>query len=290
MNSSLKIPSPWSQLALFLCLMGGALILTSLVISVVWGIQAATASTGGVQKLIQTISTVLFIGLPAFFYARLTFTDRPLYYLGFRPALKWNFYLLGVLLLLFAFPLEGWLGVLNKQLPLPHWMIQEEQDKDRQVSAILQAKNSFDVVINLLVVAVIPGIFEEMCFRGVLQRICMAIFRNAWGGIILSAIIFSAFHLQFQGFLPRMFLGILLGAAYWYSGSLWTSILAHIFFNGIQVLAATWYPAVVNNDANPSIPASATLISLVIVVGLLAAMRRQSIQTRPSDPNFFEWH
>ena len=74
-----------------------------------------------------------------------------------------------------------------------------------------------------------------------------------------------------------MFLGILLGAAYWYSGSLWTPIIAHIFFNGIQVLAATWYPGTVAE--NPSVPAYSALISLVIVVGLLAYMRRESTVT-----------
>ena len=74
-----------------------------------------------------------------------------------------------------------------------------------------------------------------------------------------------------------MFLGILLGAMFWYSGSLWPPIIAHIFFNGIQVLAATWYPKVVTE--NPSVPVYSALISLVIVVGLLAYMRRQSTIT-----------
>jgi membrane protease YdiL (CAAX protease family) len=140
-------------------------------------------------------------------------------------------------------------------------------------------KNSFDILLNLLVVAVIPGIVEEMCFRGVLQRILIQLTKKPWLGIFIAAFIFSFLHFEFQGFLPRLFLGILLGAAYWYSGSLWTSILAHCFFNGIQVLALNWYPTAMNN-ANPSIPALAVLISGVIVVILLAVMRRQSIQTR----------
>ena len=74
-----------------------------------------------------------------------------------------------------------------------------------------------------------------------------------------------------------MFLGILLGAMFWYSGSLWTSIIAHIFFNGIQVLAATWYPKTVTE--NPSVPVYYALSSLLIVVGLLVQMRRMSEMT-----------
>jgi len=72
-----------------------------------------------------------------------------------------------------------------------------------------------------------------------------------------------------------MFLGILLGALYWYSGSLWTSILAHFFTNGIQVVAVTFYPKFVHED--PSVPIYAALISMAIVVGLLVIIRRRSV-------------
>ena len=74
-----------------------------------------------------------------------------------------------------------------------------------------------------------------------------------------------------------MFLGILLGAVCWYSGSLWASILAHFFFNGIQVMAAMFFPGMVSE--NPSIPLYTVLISMVIVVGLLYRLRRQSTVT-----------
>ncbi|GGB09439.1 hypothetical protein GCM10011511_36210 [Puia dinghuensis] len=235
-------------------------------------------------KLAQIANTVLLFGVPAFLYARLTFADHPLYNLGFRPAEKRNFYLLAILLLFFSFPLEGWLGIMNKRIALPHWMIQTETDTDRQLTAILEVKKPVDVLINLLVVAVIPAIFEEMFFRGVLQRILIQLIKRPWAGIIATAFIFSFLHFQFEGFLPRMFLGILLGAAFWYSGSLWTTILAHCFYNGIQVVALSYYPTTINNE-NPSIPGYATLISLVIVVGLLTAMRSQSRAAKNS-----KWH
>jgi membrane protease YdiL (CAAX protease family) len=272
-----KMPSPWAQLGLFLRLLGFAFIaLVALALLVDRLPKPLSYQT---LKMIQMADSILLFGIPAFFYARLTFPQRPMYELGFRPAEKSNFYLLGILLLLFSFPLEGWLGILNRQIPLPHWMVQSQESIDRQLTALLQVKNSFDILLNLLVVAVIPGIVEEMCFRGVLQRILIQLTKKPWLGIFIAAFIFSFLHFEFQGFLPRLFLGILLGAAYWYSGSLWTSILAHCFFNGIQVLALNWYPTAMNN-ANPSIPALAVLISGVIVVILLAVMRRQSIQTR----------
>lgn len=277
MSNNLKIISPWSQLALFLGLLGGSLILAGIAILAIPGYHIDRPMTAGTLKLIQTVSSMILFGLPAWLYARLTFRDRPLYHLGFRPAVRDSFYLAAICLLLLSFPLEGWLGMLNRQLALPHWMVRLEQENDKQVETLLQAGTSFDVFINLLVIAVIPAIFEEICFRGALQRIMIRICRSPWAGIIVTGIIFSAFHMQFEGFLPRMFLGILLGAAYWYSGSLWTAILAHACFNGVQVVIANYNPKTINE--NPTIPLYMVLISLVIVVSLLVYMRRRSTVT-----------
>jgi uncharacterized protein len=278
MDKNLKIPSPWSQLALFLVLIGGGLMLLAFIVGLIPGIpRDGIPRDPGTVKLEQVLMSLCLFGLPAFFYATLTFKDHPLSDFGFRPATKNMYYLLAPLLLLFAFPLEGWLGMLNQRLPLARWMISSENSRDQQIIDLLKIRHSYDLWINLLVVAILPGIFEEMCFRGALQRILINIFRNPWAGIVVTAFLFSAIHVQFAGFLPRMFLGILLGAAYWYSGSLWTTIIAHIFFNGIQVLASAWFPKIVTE--NPSVPVYSALISLVIVVGLLAYMRRQSTVT-----------
>jgi membrane protease YdiL (CAAX protease family) len=286
MPNNLKIPSPWSQLALFMGLLGGALILFLVVGGVIYHFAESLQNVPpgpaapddprmiGAKKLLQALSSIIVFGIPGYFYAKQTFRDRSLHHLGFRPAVRGNFYLLAILLLLVSLPLEGWLGELNKLVHLPEWMVKMQKDNDREVALFLHAATPFDLFINLLVVAVLPAFFEEICFRGALQRILIHIFKNPWAGIIVTGIFFSAFHMQFEGFLPRLFLGILLGAACWYSGSLWTSILAHLFYNGIQVVAVTYYPAMLNE--NPSIPLYTVLISMVIVVGLLQRMRKQS--------------
>jgi membrane protease YdiL (CAAX protease family) len=278
MDKNLKIPSPWSQLAVFFLLIGGGIMLLPLIAGLIPGFPMnGIPKDPGMQKLGQVVSSLCLFGLPALFFAIITFRDHPLSNFGFRPATKNIYYLLGFLLLLFAFPLEGWLGMLNQRLPLTPWMISTEKKLDQQIVDLITIRHSYDLAVNLVVIAVLPGVFEEMFFRGALQRILINIFRSPWAGIIVTGFLFSAIHVQFAGFLPRMFLGILLGAAYWYSGSLWTTIIAHIFFNGIQVLAAAWYPKIVTND--PSVPVYSALISLVIVVGLLTYMRRQSTVT-----------
>ena len=284
MQKNLKIPSLWSQLALFLMLYGvgwilaqiagGAILVARLGLHNLRDIDPSDPRITGTLKLIQALSTIFLFGVTAFVSAWRTFSDRPLYHLGFRPANKSNFYILAVLLLLFSIPFEGWLGQLNKGIPLTESMMRSEREADKQITAFLKAGSPLDVVINVFIMALLPAIFEEACFRGVLQRILIGLCRSPWVGIIITAILFSALHFQFEGFLPRMFLGALLGAIYWYSGSLWASILAHFFTNGIQVVAAMYYPRFITE--NPSVPVFTALISLVIVVGLLAVLRKQS--------------
>lgn len=275
MSNNLKIISPWSQLALFMGLFGGGLILANIVVLAIPGFHSNGSNTPAIAKLAQTLGSIVQFGIPALLFAQITFTGRPLYHLGFRPAVKNNLYIVAIALLLTAYPLVGWLGMLNKSIPLPHGAVALEQEIDRQIEMMLQGKSGIDMLVNLLVMAIIPGIVEEMCFRGVLQRILISICKNAWVGIIVASIVFSLLHFELQGFLPRVFLGILLGAAYWYSGSLWTTILAHACFNGIQVIVAMQSPQTVSG--NPSIPIFAVLISLILVVSLLVYMRKQSV-------------
>ena len=285
MKTNLKIPSPWSQLALFLVLLGAGWILAILVgggilvaklgiHEIHGGMDFTDPRLVGVLKAIQALSTVIIFGIPAFGYAWRTFRERPMQNLGFHPADKPLYYLLAILLLVACLPLEGWLGQLNKAIPLPGWMVKSEADADRQITAFLKADSPLEVINNIFIIALLPAIFEEACFRGALQRILIRLFKNPWTGIIFTAIFFSAFHFQFQGFLPRFLLGALLGAAYWYSGSLWVSILAHLFINGSQVVAVIYYPKFMNE--NPTVPLFTALISLAIVVGLLYIMHRQS--------------
>jgi membrane protease YdiL (CAAX protease family) len=288
MDKNLKIPSPWAQLGLLLGLGCGALVATSVITALVLLGKEGTAvlrqhidledpSFIGTLKILQAISTILLFGMPAYFYAKFTFRQRPLHYLGMRIPPKRGFYLLGVLLLFVSFPLEGWLGQINRAATLPHWAMKLEQDSDRQIMAFLKTDSAMGVLVNLVVIALLPAIFEELCFRGAFQRILIHCFRSPWAGIVVASFFFSAFHGQFQGFLPRMFLGMLLGALYWYSGSIWTSVLAHFFTNGIQVVAVTVYPDFASKD--PTVPPYAAIISAILVLALLYAIRRMSTVT-----------
>ncbi len=270
MRSYLRIYSPWSQLAILIMLLGGAFILTSIISFIVLFLKGVNLEaiknfdfgdpkTIGVLKLIQGISTITIFLLPALIFSVATFRFRQFYYLGFRQQNKASLYLVAIAIVFCSFPFVSWLGQLNEHIHLAKWMVDAEKDASKQMQAFLKVNNSSDVIINILLVALLPAICEEVFFRGCLQRVLIYAFKSPWAGIIVSAALFSAFHMQFEGFLPRMFLGILLGALFWYSNSLWPNIIAHFFYNGIQVIAVIFYPKMI--DENPSVPVYAALIS-----------------------------
>lgn len=89
---------------------------------------------------------------------------------------------------------------------------------------------------SIVVIAIIPAIGEELLFRGMIQRYGMKIFSNPHVAIWVTAFAFSAFHMQFFGFVPRMLLGALFGYLYFYSGNLWYSVIAHFTNNGFTIL------------------------------------------------------
>jgi membrane protease YdiL (CAAX protease family) len=288
MTGHLRVTSPWSQLGIFLGLFGGAFVISSVLMGVFIlskGIPIQNADNidwtkpamVSTMKWIQGISSIMIFLLPAVIYARITFTSKSFYFLGLKKAEKSGMYGLAILCIMLAFPFVIWLGELNQHIPLPQWMTAMEKDTAKQMEALLKINKPVDILINVIIIAILPAICEELCFRGALQRILIHCTKNPWIGIVITSILFSALHLQFQGFLPRMFLGIVLGALYWYSGSLWTSILAHFVNNGVQVIVVSFAPKYVNE--NPTMPVFAGLISGIIVFIILWIYARLSTVT-----------
>ena len=72
-----------------------------------------------------------------------------------------------------------------------------------------------------------------MSFRGVLQQLLGG---RRHVAIWLTAVIFSAIHMQFYGFVPRMLMGALFGYVFVWTGSLWVPIVMHFVNNGMAVL------------------------------------------------------
>ena len=105
----------------------------------------------------------------------------------------------------------------------------------------------------IITVALLPAICEEFAFRGIIQPLTARWTNNIHAGVWMGAFLFSAIHLQFHGFLPRMIIGAGLGYLVVYSGSLWPAIAAHFFNNaGAIVMAAVYGEAFIQEEMNAS--------------------------------------
>lgn len=145
-----------------------------------------------------------------------------------------------------------------------------------KLATVTQFLTTFDstthLIIALIVVAVLPGIGEELVFRGMLQNQFMRATQNIHLSIWVSAILFSAIHLQFFGFVPRMLLGALFGYLYYWSGNLLLAMIAHFVNNAFSVLALYYYQQGsidMNVESTEAAPWQAIVVSVIISVGLL---------------------
>jgi membrane protease YdiL (CAAX protease family) len=239
----------------------------------------------GVVKGLLVVQDVGIFFLPPLIFAYLA-DPRPLAYAGIKAPQKYSFFIIAVITMIAGYFTVEFLGIVNESIInfLPKttqkWVASGEESANGILENILSIKTSSGLLMAIFFVGALPAIGEELFFRGILQKLFIQIFKSAWPGIIFTAFLFSAFHMQFMGFLPRMALGIILGALYWYSGSLLTSMLGHFLFNTINILLIYFKFA----DLNSKSPSGMTfsligVASLAIVVFLLNYMRKKSATT-----------
>jgi len=164
-------------------------------------------------------------------------------------------------------PTINLLAELNSKIPFPQWVYDSEEEALKITKAFLDMKSVLALFINLFVVAILPGIGEELLFRGVLQNVLKKIFSNYHISIWITAIIFSAMHIQFLGFIPRMLLGALFGYIYVWSGSLWISMIAHFINNGAAVLMG-YFISINSLDASLDTMGSNYKELWIVIIGL----------------------
>lgn len=186
---------------------------------------------------------------------------------------------MSILLIFVSFPLVQVFYWFNKEvLPLPDFLRDMDGATQSMVEALLVMDSPWELLSTLVVVAILPAIGEELIFRGIVQPQLQRWLKNHHSAIWLTALLFGIIHFQFEGLLPRMFLGAILGYLLYWSKSLWAPIAAHFFFNGIQVLAQYQFKEQINGadleSMKPNIYLS--LISLVAVLWLGWHMERKN--------------
>lgn len=222
-----------TRLLLLLCLMGAGLIVAS--------VCSAIVSRAGLLTML-TVQDVLAFIVPAI-AAMAIFYRRPLRAMCLDRAPSWRAIALVVVFYVVSLPAMNWMVEANKAMSLPSWMsgIEElmrslEDSAAEATEQLLNIGSVGKLLSSLLVVGFMAGLSEEMLFRGAMQRTMHDSRLGIHAAVWIAAIVFSAFHLQFFGFFPRMVLGLWLGYLLVWSGSLWVPIIAHTLNNSSVVL------------------------------------------------------
>jgi CAAX protease family protein len=112
---------------------------------------------------------------------------------------------------------------------------------DQMASFFIDFDSAWDFLFACVVMAVIPAFGEEFVFRGIFQKYSISITKNVFWGILFSSLIFAAFHLQVSGLLPRLFLGMIFGYLYYWSGNILLPIFGHFINNFFTLTLAGMY-------------------------------------------------
>ncbi len=150
-----------------------------------------------------------------------------------------------VILTFCIFPITGFTGQINSAMHLPgwlsgveHWMIEKEEKADNLIDLLVASNTFWVMILNLLTIALIPAVAEEMIFRGVFQKIFYNLFKSGHMAIWFTSFLFSTIHFQFFGFIPRFILGLVFGYLFFWSGTLWLPVISHFVNNAFPVMLA----------------------------------------------------
>ena len=236
-------------------------------------------------RLMQFITTLFLFFLPPVLYAGICHV-KTWKHLGFSKQM--NAAQIGIVLLvmLVCSPLVDALQQITEMLPWAKSTLLRfkaaEDDYFKQVMVIARMNNFFDYILSILVIALLPAIFEETLFRGGLQNLLSRWFKAPIAAIVVTSIIFSAIHGSYLGFFSRFALGFLLGWFYYRTGNIWLNIIAH-FFNNAAAVTVLYFSSTPGVKVDPSkmdthFPLWAGLISIAIITGLFILFEKVSKQ------------
>lgn len=221
-----------------------------------------------IVRLASIISQCCTFLLPSLFIVWWFHPRRVAVTLKLKRFPRFSLIVLGVFFLFAIFPIAQWLLIFNKSLPLPDWASSLEKDLGNLATALLVMESPWELIFNLITIAFIPALGEELLFRGVLQQKLTALTQKPHLSICLAAIIFSAVHGQFEGFLPRLALGAALGYLLYWTNNLWIPIIAHFFNNALQVVFRYFADVPVQADPNANFPLLLLVVSIILAAVL----------------------
>jgi membrane protease YdiL (CAAX protease family) len=292
MNSRAGIPYI-SQFFILLGLLFGGFILAGAAAIAIWYVMVGgnllnmekgmlNPANANAVKVVQLVSSMIMFLLPALVFARIV-NKQPAKHLGLKTRFSISQVGLVIAMVFAGFYLSGALAELTNLIPISAKAKATFEKMEKayvdQVMVIANMKTFGEYLFSLIVIALAPAIFEEVIFRGALQQMMVKWTRSAWIGIIITSIIFSAIHFSYYGFLSRTFLGIVLGFMFYYSKSLWPSIIAHFLNNGFAVTAMYVYSKqgkLSKEVMDERFPIWYGVAALAVIVALFIAYKNES--------------
>lgn len=243
----------------------------------------------GIVLFAQGFSTLVGLAvIPSLFWRR--FKEERISSLLRQPSINPILYILTAgIVISYLFP-NSFFIEWNSNIDLPDgkfedWLRSTEDSLTRQTEFLTSFSSTGQYLFGVLVIALLPAFGEELVFRGMLQPELQKGTNSVHAGIWIAAFFFSAFHFQFYGLVPRILLGALFGYLYYWSGSLYVPMFAHLVNNFFAVTAIYfgWMDTPGSDTATPTPPWYLALVATGIFAVLVYFFRRNSVQTKPND-------
>ena len=189
------------------------------------------------HRIVQFISQIFIFIVPAILFAYLAY-PKPKQYLKITTPLNFKHLFWGAGIMFCSIPFINLLEYFNQMIPLSQGMIELEETAGIITESFLKTSNPVNIAFNIVIFVFAAAIGEELFFRGVIQNILISrpFKKFPITAIALVAVLFSLFHGEMSGFIPRVYAGFLLGLAYYFSNNIWVPILMHAINNGMAIL------------------------------------------------------
>ena len=228
------------------------------------------------SKLLQILGSLGTFIIPAFLFSYLFEGDLFSYY-GFRNRTGTVTLLLVVAMMVAVIPFINYVAEINVRFEFPisgvdRFLRSLEDEAEQLMSAFTSTRSPGGLAVNVLMIGVIAAIGEELIFRGLLQRLLHEMIGNIHIAVVITSILFSAFHYQFYSFIPRFILGMILGYLMFYGRSIWYPVLAHFVNNAMGVIYYYFYARGSADDMLEEIGTSSMLPMMAVVSFLLFSL------------------
>jgi len=244
----------------------------------------------GAARLIQSITIVIGFLFPTILTAYLL-NRKPMKLIGFPGKITWQQAGLVFAIMFLSLFVSGFLSYVNELIPIGEsaktLFEKMETEYNQQVEAIIGLDSAADYILAVVIMAFLPALCEETLFRGGLQNFLTRATKKPWLSITIVSILFSLAHLSFYGFFPRLFLGIVLGLLYQYSGRIWLNIFGHFLNNAIALTGLYVYKMQGHSLKDAINEKSSTVwgvVVLPVVVVLIILFKR--ISEPKKEPSF----